>query len=172
MGICASCLGLSRPHTHAESAETSRLLYDDPYQPNYGGLTNGVAHGGSQVDQQDIKREREALERVCLQTSDKLIDIFALQHQPADADAAETKSTRYQRLLDKTSVDESAEQPKLVPSDEVSDEEEAWLSAMAEGPQGSSQGWRKVNNGEVGELVGTFSAPPPKGKKALKGLRA
>ncbi|KZF21043.1 hypothetical protein L228DRAFT_165303 [Xylona heveae TC161] len=170
MGNCSSCLGLGRSGSDAENPETSRLLYDDPYPPNYGGLNNGVPNGLSQADQQDIKREREALERVCLQTSDKLIDIFALQHQPADCDSAETKSDRYHRLIDKVLASQGHNNLSMAKAGES--EEQHWLVAMAENPTTTTttRGWRSVNGNEVGELLGTFSAPP-RSKKVAKAIR-
>ncbi|KAI9835943.1 MAG: hypothetical protein M1819_001841 [Sarea resinae] len=171
-----------------DSPETSRLLYDDQYQHHYGAANTTTPHGESQADQQDIKREREALERVCLQTSDKLIDIFTTQQQPTDASsAAESKSSRYHRLLDKSLRTDSKSHPKpsqLPPSSSSSktaaaiatssSDERAWLNSMAAaaGPAESANvdEWRAVNRADVAELVGNFTAPA-KGKRAIRDLK-
>ena len=96
MGICASCLGLRgrsdrevtahhietqelQGHTRtltsrtpSQSSETSRLLFDDPYQSHYGGVDqNGGGLGTDYLpDPEVLKREREALEAICLKTSE------------------------------------------------------------------------------------------------------
>jgi len=98
MGVCTSCLGLhgrsnrevrtshrrKRKETSqkkrltvlaknpSQSSETSRLLFDDPYQSHYGGVDHngGGRATGSQPDPQVLKREREALEAICLKTSE------------------------------------------------------------------------------------------------------
>ncbi|KAF2837524.1 hypothetical protein M501DRAFT_1032758 [Patellaria atrata CBS 101060] len=68
MGICASCLGLQS--SEPETSDTQHLL-SDPYQPQYGSNDRSI----SQPDQEEIRRQRDALERICAQTSDNLIDV-------------------------------------------------------------------------------------------------
>lgn len=51
-------------------AESSRLLYEDPYQ-NYGAFQNQqTTHGAYQPDPEDLKREQEALDAICQRTSE------------------------------------------------------------------------------------------------------
>ncbi|KAA8644523.1 hypothetical protein EYZ11_009567 [Aspergillus tanneri] len=81
MGVCASCLGLSR--RDSQDSESSRLLEDDIYQSGYGyGALNNHANQISHPDSGYIKREREALEAICQRTSDSVIDIWSIQPQP------------------------------------------------------------------------------------------
>ncbi len=94
MGICASCLGLNRgPRSDVswhdpdvfpsgncviceadifpplKPSESSQLLVD-PYQPHYGAINPNGGYLAPQPDPEDIKREREALERLCAKTSE------------------------------------------------------------------------------------------------------
>ena len=85
MGICASCLGLSRSSNAEVSiqivskernlimpgkeSDSSQLL-GDSYLPQYGGVASGEGLVGPEPDPEDIKRERDALERLCTQTSE------------------------------------------------------------------------------------------------------
>ncbi|KAF1984932.1 hypothetical protein K402DRAFT_405707 [Aulographum hederae CBS 113979] len=64
--------------THPQPSDTSHLL-GDPYQAHYGGVNAGASQG-SQLDQEEIRRQRDALERLCAQTSDKLIDVSQKTH--------------------------------------------------------------------------------------------
>ncbi|WEW58128.1 hypothetical protein PRK78_003595 [Emydomyces testavorans] len=78
MGICASCLGLTRRVSH--DSESVRLLDDDIYQPGY---SYGTVHTHRQgPDPEGLKREREALDTICQRTSDSVIDIWAIHSQP------------------------------------------------------------------------------------------
>jgi len=81
MGICASCLGLSRRKPYGPNGESSRLLDDDPYQSGYGTIQQTQAHGTYQPDPQAAKREAEALEAICQKTSDSVVDIWSFQPQ-------------------------------------------------------------------------------------------
>ncbi|CAD0027176.1 unnamed protein product [Aureobasidium pullulans] len=63
MGICASCLGLDRQ----EARESEGLLYEDATQPQYGTVTPGATL--PEPDPEELRREREVLERICAQTS-------------------------------------------------------------------------------------------------------
>jgi hypothetical protein len=85
MGICSSCLGGRRtsesdvsPHiacttvpssTDAplQQSDASHLL-GDPYQPNYG--TANSAHNVPQPDPEELRRQRENLERICAETNE------------------------------------------------------------------------------------------------------
>ena len=51
----------------AQPSET-RLLYEDPYQPHYG--TSNHHPNVPQPDPEELRRERDALERLCAQTSE------------------------------------------------------------------------------------------------------
>ncbi|MCJ1369620.1 hypothetical protein MMC20_000832 [Loxospora ochrophaea] len=102
MGICSSCLGLGRrdpnsevsyPATKAHSLdlsltydlfkhpETSRLLSDDPYRPQYGSNNANGQRSTYQPDPESLRREREALEGICNAMSDNVIDVFTVLPQ-------------------------------------------------------------------------------------------
>lgn len=89
MGICSSCLGgrrtsesdvgilagagacYSGPNRVAniplQQSDSSHLL-GDQYQPNYGAA--GGAHNVPQPDPEELRRQRETLERICAETSE------------------------------------------------------------------------------------------------------
>ena len=89
MGICSSCLGFGRrqsqsevrnslkaaPKSHkhyancpSQPSDSSHLL-PDSYQAHYGSLNADQRHN-PQVDPEEIRRQRDALERLCVQTSE------------------------------------------------------------------------------------------------------
>lgn len=89
MGACASCLGLGRRPSDSEvstalawlscrlltqspplqRSDSSHLLAD-PYQPHYGSINPPGSHSVPQPDPEEIRRQRDALERICAQTSE------------------------------------------------------------------------------------------------------
>lgn len=77
MGACSSCLGFGRRRDRGvENPETSRLLYDDPYRSQYG-TTGQIQHRTHyQPDPESIRRETEALEGICHDMSDDVLDVF------------------------------------------------------------------------------------------------
>ncbi|KAI9759246.1 MAG: hypothetical protein M4579_002455 [Chaenotheca gracillima] len=106
MGICSSCLRAVRRPGRNDSAETSRLLYDDAQQAQYGAIGNGSSGTVAQIDPRDIAREEAALQKILVRASDNLMDIFALQFQPArdqptppQSQEVDFKIEHYQRLL-------------------------------------------------------------------------
>ncbi|MCJ1461602.1 hypothetical protein MMC07_000199 [Pseudocyphellaria aurata] len=78
MGACLSCLGLGPPQADAENPETSRLLYDEPYRPNYGSNIQNTQRLAYQPDPESLRREREALEGICHSMSDEVVDVFTV----------------------------------------------------------------------------------------------
>ncbi|KAF1809745.1 hypothetical protein P152DRAFT_461133 [Eremomyces bilateralis CBS 781.70] len=76
MGICMSCLGRERSST--PTSDTSQLL-GEGYQHAYGAVASSNLQ---QTDPEEIGRQRDALERLCAQTSDQLIDVA--QSHPLD----------------------------------------------------------------------------------------
>ncbi|KAL9068078.1 MAG: hypothetical protein Q9161_006431 [Pseudevernia consocians] len=90
MGTCSSCLGFGRRDRGVENPETSRLLYDDPYRSQYGGA--GTQHRAQyhQPDPESLRREREALEVICHDMSDDVVDVFTLTPQSGRANISLT----------------------------------------------------------------------------------
>ncbi|KAK1916630.1 hypothetical protein P3342_012255 [Pyrenophora teres f. teres] len=70
MGICSSCLGGRT--SESDQSDTSHLL-GDQYQPNYG--TSSSAHNVPQPDPEELRRQRENLERICAETNEQLIPV-------------------------------------------------------------------------------------------------
>ncbi|UPX20390.1 uncharacterized protein EKO05_0010622 [Ascochyta rabiei] len=64
MGICSSCLG---GRSDEDPSDASQLL-GDGYQPQYGTLDARPQHAPL-PDPEEIRREREALEQICADTS-------------------------------------------------------------------------------------------------------
>ncbi|KAL9132548.1 MAG: hypothetical protein Q9175_006274 [Cornicularia normoerica] len=91
MGACSSCLGFGRRDRGVENPETSRLLYDDPYRSQYGaaGQTQHRVHYHQQ-DPESLRRETEALEGICHNMSDDVVDVFTLTPQSGQADSTFT----------------------------------------------------------------------------------
>jgi hypothetical protein len=52
-----------------QRSDSSHLL-GDPYQPHYGSINQPSAHSPPQADPEEIRRQRDALERICAQTSE------------------------------------------------------------------------------------------------------
>ena len=57
----------SPTHRPLQQSDASHLL-GDPYQPNYGAV--GGAHNVPQPDPEELRRQRETLERICAETSE------------------------------------------------------------------------------------------------------
>ena len=99
MGVCSSCLGLGRRAADsdvrsqpaaavwprqltaslAQAPDRSRLL-SDPYQ-QYGSIRVAAARSDlPQPDPDDIRRQRDALERICAQTSESVAPSLLISH--------------------------------------------------------------------------------------------
>ncbi|MCJ1354182.1 MAG: hypothetical protein MMC33_004169 [Icmadophila ericetorum] len=88
MGVCSSCLGWRK--AQPEDPETSRLLYDDPYRPQYGSqISRGPQHV-NQPDPESLRLEREALERICYVMSSNVIDVFTTLPESVEKDKSPT----------------------------------------------------------------------------------
>ncbi|KAF1350039.1 hypothetical protein BDV97DRAFT_181852 [Delphinella strobiligena] len=140
MGICASCLGRRRQ----EPSETEALLYEDASQPQYGAIGTGTAAPGP--DPEELRREREALELICAQTSNELIDVL---HHNAITPGSKMASD-YSDLLNKHFPNASRA------SSPTTDDEAAWLSDT----QGTDRElWEEVKGLSQGHLVLTLNTP-------------
>ncbi|KAF2124029.1 hypothetical protein P153DRAFT_401566 [Dothidotthia symphoricarpi CBS 119687] len=139
MGVCASCLG--REPSDSEESDASHLLADD--QPHYGTVNNAP-----QPDPEEIRREREALERICAQTNEQLIPT----HAPEVAEQDE-----YQRLFnDRFASIRRQKKPEEQKTDDTADESESsWLeSVMGEGGEEEEVEKVKKTNGGLTIMFG------------------
>lgn len=131
MGICSSCLGGRRP-SESEQSDSSHLL-GDQYQPNYG--TANSAHNVPQPDPEELRRQRETLERICAETSEQLIPVSqpnlipeATEQLPKHEEYAHLFNERFRSIRNR---------PSSVGADNE-DDETAWLES-AVGNQGEDE---------------------------------
>ncbi|KAI5212001.1 hypothetical protein E4T42_02575 [Aureobasidium subglaciale] len=152
MGICSSCLGSNR-RASREASETEGLLYEDATQPQYGTVTAGATL--PEPDPEELRREREILERICAQTSKCASQQLPLKRRAntlsselIDVLHHESKLTSdYPDLLNKHFPPSSSGASS--PTSTVVDED-AWLAAT----QGSERElWGEVKGLNPGELV-------------------
>ncbi|KAL1297812.1 hypothetical protein AAFC00_006341 [Neodothiora populina] len=146
MGVCASCLGLNR-RSSQEPAETEGLLYEDS-QPQYGAIGSGSVAPGP--DPEELRREREALEQICAQTSNELIDVL---HHDAAIPGSKMASD-YSLLLNKHFPNRSGASSPTT----TTDDEAAWLNNT----QGAERElWDEVKGFSQGHLVLTLHTSSP-----------
>ncbi|KAH0420690.1 hypothetical protein KCU90_g9811, partial [Aureobasidium melanogenum] len=143
MGICASCLGLDRQAAR-EASESEGLLYEDAAQPQYGTVTPGATL--PEPDPEELRREREVLERICAQTSNELIDV--LHHDSKLA-------SDYPYLLNKHFPPSSSGASS--PTSTIVDED-AWLAATQPTDR---ELWASVKGLNPGELIVDLNPPNP-----------
>jgi len=188
MGICASCLG-QRRKSSTEPSEAEGLLYDDALaQSQYGTVAGG--RGAPHVpepDPEELRREREELERICAETSSDLIDV--LNHSttaPNSKIASElphllnkhfSKTTRHtsgssgSQITNGDNTNGTADgEGEVEAEDEDEGEEEdeqAWLSSAH---VLESRDWEEVKGLKPGGLVIklTDSTGQISGKKSMK----
>jgi len=79
MGACLSiCFGLSRDEE--ENSDTTHLI-TDPHGMQYG-TTGSDSRNGNYIDPDDLRRQRDALERLCQQASNRLINVAPTTSKP------------------------------------------------------------------------------------------
>ncbi|KAI9673023.1 MAG: hypothetical protein M1817_003187 [Caeruleum heppii] len=173
MGICSSCLGHSRRQGQTDTSETSRLLYDDPHQLQYGGINGGPVQGQLQIDPQDIQREEAALQKILAQTTESLVDVFALHPSTQDpststaySTAADLKIERYQRLLQQISMSDLTS-PSAPPEPDSGGTQSDSAHATSDADV-LPMSTHAIKHDQVGDLVGGFAELQP-GKNQSKG---
>jgi len=98
MGACLSCLGVAGPESASDPSEAHHLL-NEPYPPNHYGTTGPDNRNSPQVDPEEIRKQRDALERLCAATSDKLIDVTQTTRSDEGRVAPTKMVTDYPRLF-------------------------------------------------------------------------
>lgn len=179
MGNCSSCLGIGRRPSDAERSDSSHLL-GDPYQPQYGTLNATGSHNSPRPDPEEIRRQRDALERICAQTNDKLIDVS----QATFAEDGSKMTSEYPRLFNERFPPLSPTQSSRPPSapadgmhsdsglnpdhshliqtvdDENDNEDEAmWLGKIVGNSSDAEGSWVRVVPIESGALTFQFGDP-------------
>jgi len=157
MGICSSCLGLDRKRGISDEDESSRLLFDDPHANQYGSF--GDQHAGLILaDPQEVQRETEALQKVVMQTSNHLVDIFAMipqniQRTPTTIfSGQDARLLRYQDVLAKMSTSNPSENH---PAESLPNASDGWLSEEEDMEEIKNRS--VVKSDEVGPLLGGFA---------------
>ncbi|KAI9715720.1 MAG: hypothetical protein M1828_000735 [Chrysothrix sp. TS-e1954] len=179
MGTCLSCLGL-RTHESDDydPSEASHLLASDSaYQPRYGidgrGSTNAPTGPLSQPqqpaqDEEELRKERQELERICARAASQLIDVSQTTHAMEDGAKLQVD---YARLLAETfdvePVMEQSRDAQDTDTDLTTNAEGAtkesgelierrWLqSILASQPEALRGDWQRVNPIE-GKLTFSF----------------
>ncbi|KAF2713487.1 hypothetical protein K504DRAFT_462010 [Pleomassaria siparia CBS 279.74] len=150
MGICSSCLGLGRWPSNSES-DSSHLL-GDAYNPHYGSINPGGSHGhgGPTLDPEEIRRQREELERICAQTSDKLIDVSQATYTEDGSKIA----SEYPRLFNERFPSASSQSSR--PSSAADEDETTWLENIIGNTAEAEGSWDRVAPIESGTLTVQF----------------
>ncbi|KAI6859992.1 hypothetical protein KC338_g1636 [Hortaea werneckii] len=138
MGICASCLGLNR-HPSQDVDESDPLL-DDSQPVHYGGLGGEDA---AQPDDEDLSREREALEQITAEASENMIDVS--QHHTFRSSHSH-----------QASADEDPDNAAEHQEDSEDAEEAAWLQSIQSAGLDSSNEVKGMQSGalimDIGQL--------------------
>ncbi|TVY87864.1 hypothetical protein LAWI1_G007151 [Lachnellula willkommii] len=160
MGVCSSCLGRDGDRDLSDEDESSRLLFDDPHGNHYGSF--GDQHAGvTQADPQEVQRETEALQKVVAQTSNHLVDIFALVPQngtpapPAVFPAQDAKLLRYQNVLANMSTQDQSNQTKRASADNTPIVSDGWTSE--DDDMEETKRHTPVKSEGIGPLLGGFA---------------
>ncbi|KAL5117320.1 hypothetical protein ACEQ8H_004765 [Pleosporales sp. CAS-2024a] len=123
MGICSSCVGGRRPSESDYPSDASHLL-NDPYQPNYGS-TSG-SHHAPQPDPEELRRQRETLERICAETSDQLIPVSQPAAMPPEVAEQPAHDAEFARLFNERFAT-LRKSPGPPPAADVEEDDAAWL---------------------------------------------
>ncbi|KAF1832489.1 hypothetical protein BDW02DRAFT_423392 [Decorospora gaudefroyi] len=133
MGICSSCLG-GRRTSASEQSDASHLL-GDQYQPNYG--TANSTHNLPQPDPEELRRQRENLERICAETNEQLIPVSQSTALP-EVTEQPAKHDEYAHLFNERfrSIRRDGRPPSAGDAYGVDDDEETTWLENAVGTQG------------------------------------
>ncbi|KAF2472409.1 uncharacterized protein BDR25DRAFT_258749 [Lindgomyces ingoldianus] len=164
MGICSSCLGLRRRPSDSLRSDSSHLL-GDPYQPHYGSINGPGSHGGPQLDPEEIRRQRDALERICAQTSGKLIHVS----QATYTEDGSKMASEYPRLFNERFPPSKAQSSRPSSADASADEDEAtWLEHVIGNTAETEGSWERVEPIESGALTIHFGEAPGSDRRQVR----
>ncbi|KAF2870324.1 hypothetical protein BDV95DRAFT_608326 [Massariosphaeria phaeospora] len=154
MGICSSCLGLGRRPSDVEPSDSSHLL-GDPYQAHYGSISANGQHSSPRLDPEEIRRQRDALERICAQTSDKLIHVSQATHLEHGSKMA----SEYSRLFNERFPPLRPSRPSSADANAAQDET-TWLENIIGNTSGTEAAWDRVDPIDSGPLTIQFGDAP------------
>ncbi|ESZ91964.1 hypothetical protein SBOR_7654 [Sclerotinia borealis F-4128] len=161
MGNCSSCLGLERNRDLSDEDESQRLLFDDA--PHYGSF--GDQDPNTIQADQEVQRETEALQKVVAQTSNHLVDIFAMVPQnipraPVTMFTGQNaRLLRYQDVVAKMPTLVESSNTKQTPVGATHPMSDGWTSddEDVEEMQKEMQKYKPVKSEDVGPLLGGFA---------------
>ncbi|KAF9698023.1 hypothetical protein EKO04_004462 [Ascochyta lentis] len=142
MGICSSCLG---GRSDDDPSDASQLL-GDSYQPQYGTLDARPQHA-PQPDPEEIRREREALEHICADTSSQLITVVQPTAQPDADQPPVSETTDYAQHFSKRFPSLRGLNKGPVPADDHDMDEAAWLDSALAGDDDGHEPVKPVQGG-------------------------
>jgi len=114
-----------------------------------------------QADPQELQRENEALQKVVAQTSNHLVDIFAMVPQSASSvptaafPAQDARLLRYQDVLTKMSAKGLSNKSDLLSTESTPNISDGWISEEDELEE--AKGRTPVKSDNVGPLLGGFA---------------
>ncbi|RQM05936.1 hypothetical protein DH86_00002497 [Scytalidium sp. 3C] len=113
------------------------------------------------VDPQEVQRETEALQKVVAQTSNHLVDIFAMVPQNAPRGPPtlhpdqDPRVLRYQDVLAKLYNQHQPPPEIQLTSDSPQKTDDGWMSEEDEATESSS--YKRVKSDGIGPLLGGFA---------------
>jgi hypothetical protein len=160
MGACSSCLGRDQNRDLSDEDEQSRLLFDDPHGNHYGSFGDQIT-GLVQADPQEVQRETEALQKVVMQTSNHLVDIFAMVPQAVPPPsstvfpAQDARLLHYQDVLAKMSTNDLSTKPNQFLTDNIPNAPDGWASEDDDLEEMKT--YKPIKSEGIGPLLGGFA---------------
>ncbi|KAK3115695.1 hypothetical protein LTR53_004711 [Teratosphaeriaceae sp. CCFEE 6253] len=156
MGACASCLGLDRHPSPDDRVDETDALLDSVHGARYGSVGSiDVA----QPDQEELRREREALERITAEATDNMIDIA----HPGSADFSHHFAhTPYDRRP------AEANGPAKLAAAVDDAEEAAWLQAVQSAGDGAVTQVKGLQSGALIIDMSQFRLGAPTGNRTAE----
>ncbi|KAK0281222.1 hypothetical protein LTR91_000183 [Friedmanniomyces endolithicus] len=149
MGVCASCLGLNRHPSHDQVDESAALL-DDSHHVQYGGLADEDV---APPDEDEIRRAREALNRITNEATDNMIDVS----HPSSTDLSQ-HYTHANHDRHTAGDHTSSRSSKLVEA--MEDDEVAWLQSVRSAGLDSGTQIKGLQTGSLVLDIGQLRSSP------------
>ncbi|CCU75401.1 hypothetical protein BGHDH14_bgh01205 [Blumeria hordei DH14] len=161
MGICFSCLGYVRDEDFPEENDHSQLLYNGTHGQLYGSFGD-ISSDSLYEDPIEVQRANEALQNIVSQTSEHLVDIFAITPQDLPLSiptihfpAREAQLSQFRNIISKLPLEEpsNGSYNNVVNSQPCS--YDAWMSD--EENDEKSENYPTVKLKGIGSLLGRFA---------------
>ena len=152
-----------------QQSDSSHLL-ENGYQTQYGSINPSGSHTGHQPDPEEIRRQRDALERICAQTSElvslpaisplrvlanvsplssKLIDVSQATHMEDGSKIA----SEYLRLFNDRFPSARPQSSRPSSADAADEDEITWLEHIIGNTTDAEGSWDRVNPIDSGALT-------------------